>query len=78
MELKKAGSMTKKKFKVEHFADKVITNIFWDSRDVVLIKYLERGQTVTADRYSANLTSLHETMRRKRISMFKYCVGLPV
>ena len=69
MECKHAGSPTKKKFKVTPSAGKVMATIFWDSCGVILIEYLERGHTVTADRYCATLTRLRDAVRRKRPGM---------
>lgn len=69
MEWKHARSPTKKKFKVTPSAGKVMASIFWDSRGVLLIDYLERGHTVTAERYCGTLRRLREAIRRKRPGM---------
>ncbi|GIY15411.1 histone-lysine N-methyltransferase SETMAR [Caerostris extrusa] len=69
MEWKYPESPTAKKFKVTSCAGKVMATIFWDSRGVILIEYLERGQTINADRYCAPLTRLCEAIRRKRPGM---------
>ncbi|GIY74425.1 hypothetical protein CDAR_502061 [Caerostris darwini] len=46
-----------------------VATLFWDSCGVILIDYLERGQTINADRYCATLTRLREEIRRKQPGM---------
>lgn len=60
---------TTKKFKVTPSVGKFMATILWDSCGVILIEYLERSLTINADSYCANLTRLHEVIRRKRPSM---------
>ncbi|GIX93649.1 histone-lysine N-methyltransferase SETMAR [Caerostris darwini] len=69
VEWKHPGSPATKKFKVTPSAGKVMATIFWDSCGVIPLDYLERGQTIHADHYSATLTRIQEGIRRKRPGM---------
>ena len=49
---KQAGSPPPKKFKLSPSAGKVMLVAFWDSRGIILIHFMPKGQTVTAKYYS--------------------------
>ena len=40
-----------KKFNSVHSAGKVMTSIFWDSQEVIMIDYLEHGRTINRAYY---------------------------
>jgi len=39
-------------------ADKVMCNVFWDRKGVILLDFLEPGLTINSDRYIRTLTKL--------------------
>ena len=39
-------------------AGKVMCTVFWDRKGVILLDFLETGQTINSDRYIATLTKL--------------------
>jgi histone-lysine N-methyltransferase SETMAR len=55
MEWKHPQSPTKKKFKSQPSAGKLMLTVFWDSQGPVLKHYLERGSTINSVRYSEML-----------------------
>lgn len=57
---------TPKKAKVVESAGKVMATIFWDSKGVLLIDYLPRGETITAERYCEVLRKLRRAIQNKR------------
>jgi len=48
----------RKKFKMLPSADKVMCNVFWDRKGVILLDFLEPGLTINSDRYIRTLTKL--------------------
>ncbi|GFQ65883.1 hypothetical protein TNCT_136811 [Trichonephila clavata] len=72
MEWKHLGSQMT--FKVAPSAGKVMATKFWDTWGVILIDYLERGQTV-----NATLTRLREAIRgwACRAKVSSYCMRKP-
>ena len=56
MEWRHANSPSKKKFKTLPSAGKVTCTVFWDRKGVILLDFLEPGQTITSDRYIATLS----------------------
>ena len=40
--------------------------VFWDAEGLILVKFLEHGQTITAARYVQTLHKLHLALRDKR------------
>ncbi|XP_048253216.1 histone-lysine N-methyltransferase SETMAR-like [Haliotis rufescens] len=55
-----------KKFKTQPSAGKVMATIFWDTKGVLLIDYLPRGQTITGEYYSDLLDRLRTVILAKR------------
>ena len=58
MEWRHVNSQSKKKSKTLSLAGKVMCTVFWDRKGVVLLDFLEAGQTINSDRYIATLTKL--------------------
>ena len=46
------GSPTQKKFKMQKSAGKVMCTVFWDSKGVILLDFLEPGTTVNSEQDS--------------------------
>ena len=66
MEWRHANSPSKKKFKTQPSAGKVMCTIFWDSQGVILVDVLEPGATVNSERYKQTLTKLKSRISRVR------------
>ena len=66
MEWKHPGSPTPKKARRSTSAGKVMASVFWDSEGILMIDYLEKGETLTSEYYSSLLVKLREEIRRKR------------
>ena len=66
MTWKHPSSPVAKKFKVMRSAKKIMGNVFWDSRGVLLFETLQPGETINAARYCQTLDKLREAIRRKR------------
>jgi len=60
------SSPSKKKFKMLPSAGKVMCTVFWDRKGVILLDFLEPGQTINSDRYIATLTKLKTRIYRVR------------
>jgi len=58
-------SPSKKKAKTVPSAAKVMGTIFWDAEGLILAKFLEPGQTITAARYVQTLHKLRFALRDK-------------
>ena len=58
MEWQHVNSSWKKKFKMLPSVGKVMCIVFWDRKGVILLDFLEPGQTIISDRYIATLTKL--------------------
>ena len=52
------NSPSKKKFKMLPSAGKVMCTVFWDRKGVILLDFVEPGQTINSDHYIATLTKL--------------------
>ena len=67
MEWKHPESPTKKKFKTQCSAGKVMFTIFWDSEGAILENFLEKGCTINSVRYTNMLANnLKPAIRTKR------------
>jgi [histone H3]-lysine36 N-dimethyltransferase SETMAR len=67
MEWKHPNSPSKKKFKTQPSAGKVMLTVFWDSQGPILEHYMEQGTTVNSARYSEMLIDeLKPAIRSKR------------
>ena len=63
---KRPPSPPAKKFKVQPSARKLMATVFWDSKGILLVDFLQPGQTINATRYCETLNKLREAVRRKR------------
>jgi len=66
MEWHHLHSPSKKKAKTVPSAAKVMGTVFWDAEGLILAKFLEPGQTITAARYVQTLHKLRRALRDKR------------
>ena len=60
------GSPSPKKFKLAPSAGKVMITVFWDSRGVILLDFLPKGETLNSTRYPESLKKLARAIRLKR------------
>ena len=54
-----------KKAKTVFLAGKVMETVFWDSRGVILIDYLQKGKTITGAYYTSLLDKLKAELAEK-------------
>ena len=66
MEWRHVDSPSKKRFKTLPSVGKVMCNVFWDRKGVILLDFLEPGQTINSDHYIATLTKLKARISRVR------------
>ena len=81
MEWKHQQSPSKKQFKTQPSAGKLMFTVFWDSQIPVLEHYQERGTTINSARYSEMLTDrLKSAIRSKRRGLLSKgcCTKMPV
>lgn len=60
------GEPAPRKAKVVPSAGKVMATVFWDSRGVIFIDYLEKGRTITGEYYKCLLDRLAHEIGQKR------------
>ena len=60
------GSAAPVKFKVARSAQKVMATVFWDTKGVILIDYLEGQKTITGNYYKGVLQKLKTALAKKR------------
>ena len=61
------GSLPPKKFKRVHSAGKVMAALFWDSKGVIMVYYLEQGSTINGTILCGQIeTDTPEIVRRMR------------
>ena len=65
-----SGSPRPQKFRVQKSAGKVLASIFWDQDCILLIDYLQNGQTINAEYYSSLLVQLKDILKEKRCGKF--------
>lgn len=70
MEWRHSGSPRPKKFRVQKSAGKVLASVFWDSRGVIMVDYIEKGKSITGEYYSSLLTRLHKKIVETRDKKF--------
>ncbi|GFN80878.1 histone-lysine N-methyltransferase SETMAR [Plakobranchus ocellatus] len=73
---KHPSSPDTKKFKVQQSATKVMSTVFWDSRGMILLDILPKGESANADRYCEILDRLRHAVRRKRPGLLRSGVVL--
>jgi len=66
MEWRHVNSPSKKTFKTLPSAGKVMCTVFWDRKGVILLDFLEPGQTINFDRYTATPTKMKARISRVR------------
>ena len=66
MQWKRSGSPVPRKFRANRSAGKVMATVFWDAQGVIMTDYLESGQTINKEYYSAELKKLREEVKKKR------------
>jgi len=49
---------------------KILASIFWDQDGILLIDYLQKGQTINAEYYSCLLVQLKDILKEKRRGKF--------
>lgn len=47
-------------------ARKIMATVFWDAQGVILVDFLERGQTINSERYCETLKKLRRAIQNKR------------
>uniref|UniRef100_A0A8D8R8P0 Histone-lysine N-methyltransferase SETMAR n=1 Tax=Cacopsylla melanoneura TaxID=428564 RepID=A0A8D8R8P0_9HEMI len=58
-----------KKFKTTISAKKIMASVFWDHKGIILIEYLDQGETINAVRYCETLNKLKRAIQNKRRGM---------
>ena len=48
---------------------KVMTTVFWDRHEVLLVEFIQQGTTISAAAYCATLTKLRRVIRNKRYGL---------
>jgi len=66
MEWQHVNSPSKEKFKMLPSRGKVMCTVVWDRKGVILLDFLEPGQTMNSDHYIAMLTKLKARISRVR------------
>jgi len=70
MEWRHSGSPRPKKFRVQKSPGKLFASIFCDQGGILLIYYLQKGQTINAEYYSFLLLQLKDILKEKRRGKF--------
>ena len=65
------GDPAPKKAKTVKSAGKVMATVFWDSRGIIFIDYLEKGETITGAYYASLLDRLNNEIKEKRPHLTK-------
>lgn len=68
---KRSDEPTPKKAKTILSAGKVMASVFWDSRGVIMVDYLPKGQTINSAYYCTLLRRLRETIKEKRPGLLR-------
>ncbi|UYV61879.1 hypothetical protein LAZ67_1006929 [Cordylochernes scorpioides] len=66
MQWRHSGSPPPKKAKTVPSAGKVMVSVFWDSEGVLLLDFLNKGQTITDNFYANLVKQLRESIKEKR------------
>ena len=70
MEWRHSGSSCPKEFLAQKSAGKFLASIFWDQDGILLIDYLSKDQTISAEYYSSLLVQLKYILKKKRRGNF--------
>lgn len=65
------GESAPKKAKTVPSAGKVMATIFWDSKGIILIDYLQKGKTITGQYYSELLDKFDKKLKETRPHLYK-------
>lgn len=68
---KKPDEPAPKKAKTVSSAGKVMASVFWDSKGVIMVDYLEKGKTIDSEHYCHLLRRLRETIKEKRPGLLR-------
>jgi hypothetical protein len=63
-EWRHSGSPYPKKFKTQKSSSKVLASVFWDQDGILLVDYLKKGATITAE----YCVALLDTLKQKLVS----------
>ena len=66
MQWKHSISPTPKKAKLVSFAGKKMASVFWDAKGIVLIDYLQKGETINGKYYAELLRELRQAIKSQR------------
>ncbi|UYV62570.1 hypothetical protein LAZ67_2001123 [Cordylochernes scorpioides] len=69
MQWRTSGSLPSKKAKTVPSAGKVMVSVIWDSEGVLLLDFLNKGQTITGNYYANLVKQLREAIKEKRRGM---------
>jgi len=70
VEWRHSSSPHPKKFRVQKSAGKFLALVFWDQDGILLIDYLQKGQTINAEYYSSLLVQLKDILKEIRRGKF--------
>ena len=74
---KHPGSPPPKKANTVPSAEKVMVSVFWDADGILLIDYLQKGQTINGTYYASLLTQLREKLKLSAAeSSLKVCCSI--
>jgi histone-lysine N-methyltransferase SETMAR len=65
MKWRHVNSPSKKKFKMLPSVGKVMCTVFWDRKEVILLDFLEHGQTINSYRYIATVARMKPRISRQ-------------
>lgn len=71
MQWTEKGGSAPKKAKAMPSAGKVMASVFWDTRGIIMIDYLEKGRTITGAHYVNQLDQLKAAIKEKRPCLSK-------
>ncbi|GBP11150.1 Histone-lysine N-methyltransferase SETMAR [Eumeta japonica] len=66
MTMKRPSFRTPKKYKASRSTGKIIGSLFWDNKPVVMIEYLDCGDTVRSSFYAEQIKKLHNKIGKIR------------
>lgn len=65
------GCSAPKRVRVQKSAKKVLASVFWDAKGILLVDYLQTGQTINSDYYCNLLDQVESKIREKRPGLQK-------
>lgn len=76
MQWRHTHSPSAKKCKTQQSAQKIMASVFWDRKGLLLIEFLERGETINAARYCETMKKLRRAIKNKRRGMLTTGISL--